>query len=167
MMFCIFCVRYTKQARYQPSGDPNPVAAPSQNNNFGANAGGYGTSSYGAPGGGGPSSQRYGGGASVPVASGGFGAAPLGPIGGASVASGSNFGYGGDSSNAAGGLGPSTQYTRAAQNDPAKLQQSRFSRLAQFGMANAGQPPPDQSALGGLNSGASNVLGGNYGRHKF
>lgn len=167
----VLCDRYTKQARYQPSGDSNPVVAASQNNSFSGNAAGYGANNYGAPNsnisGGGPSSQRYGGGGgSIPVAAGGFGAAPLGPIGGGSVASGSNFGYGGDSSNAAGGLGPSTQYTRA-QNDPSKLQQSRFSRLAQFGMANAGQPPTDQSSLGGLNTGASNVLGGNYGRHKF
>lgn len=106
--------------------------------------------------------------------------------GGNSAASNSGYGHqAADSSNAAGNAGLSTQYGGSrlgGQTDISKNGQSRFSRLAQFGMGGGGGAPADlpaptggrhggvqplSSGYGTNNSTSIGGAGAAHGRHKF
>jgi hypothetical protein len=175
---CCFCLfhRYTKQARYQPSGGSGGGTGGAAKSNaqpsmFGSNAvgGGVGAGGHSNYGGGGGSQSNYGGG---------------GGLGGNSISSNSNY-HQASNSDGAGGTAASTQFGGSrlgAQTDISK--QSRFSRLAQFGMGGGGggagaEPAAAAAPLAGRHGGvqplssgyntnnATSITGAAaYGRHK-
>lgn len=159
--------RYTKQARYQPSGpssghgkstNPSYNSIPKNQPLFGGNSNIGGSGSYGMQGGG---------------------------VGATSVSSQSNYGYGAGSSNATGAAGGSTMFGGSklgGNTDLSKNGPSRFGRLAQFGMGGTGGGTGGDSSVPtagrhgavqplssgyGQNNSSSITGAGAYGRHKF
>ena len=166
--YFVSIIRYTKQARYQPSG---PSSGHGKNTNTNYNSA--------------PKNQPLFGGNSNIAGSGSY-SMQAGGVGANSVSSQSNYGYGTGSSNATGAAGGSTMFGGSKLGGNTDLSgkngPSRFSRLAQFGMGGSGggagvdsnipsggrhgQVQPLSSGYGQNNS--SSITGaGAYGRHKF
>lgn len=167
MTFFTCLNRYTKQARYQPSiGNTAPSGSAAAGTGGGNN---YGMSSY---------SYNSGPSKNAPIFGGSTAQTNFNQGAGNSVSSTSGYGaYPTDSNNAVASGGVSSHYGGSKYGDASKNQQSRFSRLAQFGMGTGAGTGADGSAPKGYDTSASSGYGTNnssslmgagaYGRHKF